>query len=120
LNRRQVRWSEFLTRFDYEIVYRPGESNGKADAFPRRPGDLPEGGNERLKNMDQVGVKPQNLPEQLRLWADSPPAQGRPSISDPIMEAYETDPLPGKILEAIRTKNWLQEIIIPECIQDEG
>ena len=23
LNRRQARWSEFLTRFDYEIVYRP-------------------------------------------------------------------------------------------------
>jgi len=27
LNRRQARWSEFLTRFDYKIVYRPGKSN---------------------------------------------------------------------------------------------
>jgi len=44
LNRRQARWSEFLTRFDHEIVYRPGKSNGKADALTRRPGDLPEGG----------------------------------------------------------------------------
>jgi hypothetical protein len=52
LNRRQVRWCEFLTRFDYEIVYRPGKSNGKADALTRRPGDLPEGGDERLKNVE--------------------------------------------------------------------
>jgi len=47
LNRRQAQWSEFLTRFDYEIVYRPGKSNGKADALTRRPGDLPERGDER-------------------------------------------------------------------------
>jgi len=49
LNRRQARWSEILTWFDYEIVYRPGKSNGKADALMRRGGDLPEGGDERLK-----------------------------------------------------------------------
>jgi hypothetical protein len=24
LNRRQARWARFLSRFDYEIVYRPG------------------------------------------------------------------------------------------------
>jgi len=41
LNRRQARWSEFSTRFNFEIVYRPGKSNGKADALTRRPGDLP-------------------------------------------------------------------------------
>ena len=46
LNRPQARWSEFLTRFDYEIVYRPGKSNGRADALTRRPGDHPEGGDE--------------------------------------------------------------------------
>jgi hypothetical protein len=44
LNRRQARWSEFLTRFDYKIVYRPGKSNEKANALTRRLGDLPEGG----------------------------------------------------------------------------
>jgi len=35
-------------------------------------------------------------------------------------EAYETDPLPGKILEAIRTKSGLQEVTITECIEDGG
>ena len=67
LNRQQARWSEFLTKFDYEIVNRPGKSNGKADALTRRLGDLPEGGDERLKNMEQVVLEPQNLLVQLRL-----------------------------------------------------
>ena len=71
LNRRQAQWSGFLTRFDYKLVYSPGKSNGKADALTRRPGDLPEGGDERLENMEQVVLKPQNIPEQLRLWVDS-------------------------------------------------
>jgi len=44
LNRRQARWSEFLTRFDCPIVNRPMKSNGDADGLTRRPGDFPEGG----------------------------------------------------------------------------
>jgi hypothetical protein len=43
LNHRQARWSEFLTPFNYNIVYRPAKSNGKADALTRRPGDLRRG-----------------------------------------------------------------------------
>jgi len=34
-------------------------------------------------------------------------------------EAYETDQLPGRILEAIWTKSGIQEITIAECIEDE-
>jgi len=70
----QAQWSQFSTQLDYQIVYRPWKSNGKADALTWRPGDLPEEGNERLKNMEQVVLKPQNLPETLRLLADSLPA----------------------------------------------
>ena len=33
LNWRQARWWDFLTRFGYQIVYRPGKSKGKADAL---------------------------------------------------------------------------------------
>jgi len=44
LNRRQARWAQFVSRFNYEIVYQPGKSNGKADALTIRHGDLPEGG----------------------------------------------------------------------------
>jgi len=117
---RQAQSSEFLTRFDYQIVYRPGKPNSKADAVTRRPGDLPEGGDVRLRNMEQVVLKAQNLPEQMRFLADSPPTQGCHSISNLMTEAYETDPLPGKILEAIRTKSGLREVTIAECIEDRG
>jgi len=87
LNRRQAQWSEFFTRFDYEIVYRPGKSIRQADELTRRPGDLPEGGDERLKNMEQAVLKPQNQPKELPLLGENTPAQGRPSIIDLMSEA---------------------------------
>jgi len=120
LNRRQARWSEFLTRFDYNIVYRPGKSNGKADALTRRPGDLPEGGDERLKNMEHVVLKPHNLPEQLRISANDMPEQDVPSINHLFTRAYMDDPLPKKILEAIRRGGSLRDITVAECIEKEG
>jgi len=48
-----------------------------------------------------VVLKPQIRLVQWCLLVDSPPAQGHPSISDPMTKAYETDLLPGKIVEAI-------------------
>jgi hypothetical protein len=54
LNRRQEPWSELLTWFNYEKVYQPGKSNGNADGLTSRPGDFPEGGDERSKNMEQI------------------------------------------------------------------
>jgi len=35
-NRIQARWAEILSQFNFKIVYRPGEKNGKADALPHR------------------------------------------------------------------------------------
>jgi transposase InsO family protein len=36
LNRRQARWSEFLSAFNFDIHHRPGSMNGRADALSRR------------------------------------------------------------------------------------
>jgi hypothetical protein len=47
LNRRQARWWEELSPYDFEIIYRKGKQNGKADALTRRSGDLPEKGDPR-------------------------------------------------------------------------
>jgi enoyl-CoA hydratase/carnithine racemase len=35
LNARQARWAEFLSRFDFQIQYRPGKENTLADALSR-------------------------------------------------------------------------------------
>jgi len=40
LSRRQVRWSEFLSRFNFKIVYHSSELNTRVDAFTRRSEDL--------------------------------------------------------------------------------
>ena len=36
LSRRQARWAQFLTHFDFIILYRPGIQQGKADALSQR------------------------------------------------------------------------------------
>lgn len=36
LNRRQVRWSEELSSYNFQIIYRKGSENAKADALSRR------------------------------------------------------------------------------------
>ncbi|KAI0992537.1 hypothetical protein K3495_g15648 [Podosphaera aphanis] len=42
LSRRQVRWSEFLSQFDFVIKFRSGKDNIKADLLTRRSQDLPK------------------------------------------------------------------------------
>jgi len=36
LNRRQARWALYLSRFDFNLVHKPGPTMGKADALSRR------------------------------------------------------------------------------------
>lgn len=63
LNRRQARWSEFLSRFQFHIVYRLGKLGGKPDALTRRSQDLPKPGDPRLTHQSQVVIKTENLPD---------------------------------------------------------
>lgn len=43
LNRRQARWAEFLSEFNFVIKYRPGKQGTKPDSLTRRTGDVPAG-----------------------------------------------------------------------------
>ena len=60
-NRRQARWSEFLSRFNFKIDYRPGKAGAKPDALTGISGDLTKEGDERLKFQQQVVRKLPNL-----------------------------------------------------------
>ena len=44
LTRRQARWSEYLSGFNYTIRYRPGKLGAKPDALTRRPDVYPPAG----------------------------------------------------------------------------
>ena len=46
LNRRQARWAEILSEFNFVMTYRPVEKNGKADALSRRTDPVLEGGSD--------------------------------------------------------------------------
>ena len=70
LSRRQARWSEFLSRFDFKITYRPGKQGGKPDALTRRSADLPPKGgdgamDERVKYQNQTVLKAHNLTPEV-------------------------------------------------------
>jgi len=49
LNRRQANWSTFFADYDFEILYRPGKLNGKADALSRLPSLRPSEEDSTLK-----------------------------------------------------------------------
>ena len=63
LNRRQTRWSEFLSRFKFKIVYRPGKQGQKPDALTRMPGDIPAKGG--VEKTQQIVLKTENLDKEL-------------------------------------------------------
>ena len=61
LSRRQACWSEYLSRFNFIIQFRPGKLGAKPDALTRKSGDLPKEGDEHIKQMQQTVLKKHNL-----------------------------------------------------------
>ena len=119
LSRRQARWSEYLSRFNFIIQYRPGKQGGKPDALTRRSQDLPtDVSDERIKHQDQIVLKAHNLPTELHnLHAQAVTSlpeqrteplevedQDIPDVDKMMTEAYKTDPVILDLAEAIRSK----------------
>lgn len=123
LNRRQARWSEFLSRFNFKIVYRPGKSGGKPDALTRRSGDLPQEGDERLLHQSQTILKRENLdlepltnPDLLTIKATVTHNTSAPSLDSLWTEAYNSDPLPKEILSMLDNgTKYSRKISLAEC-----
>ena len=57
----QAWWSEFLSRFNFKIVYWSEKQGAKPDALTRRSEDLLKGGNVHLQQQSQVVLKLHNL-----------------------------------------------------------
>ncbi|KAF8759769.1 hypothetical protein RHS01_01831 [Rhizoctonia solani] len=87
LNKRQIRWANFLVDYNFQIIYRPGAQNKKADILSRRYDLVPlEGGVE-----NQVLLKP-----ELFIASITPDQE----INDLIGEAiYEDDRLKEILLK---------------------
>ena len=54
LSERQGRWQEFLSQYNFRIIYRPGKEGRKPDALTRRLENIPT--TEDKKDRKRVGI----------------------------------------------------------------
>jgi hypothetical protein len=121
LNRRQTCWAEYLSRFDFKIIYCPGKAGKKPDALTRRSEDLPQGGDEYLTKQQKAVLMPQNVPDNLHLLADTPPGNGQLPLDEDISEATKTDAFAQDILTMLREgKQHCRELSLSECQEQDG
>ncbi|KAB5587545.1 Retrotransposable element Tf2 [Ceratobasidium theobromae] len=89
LNRRQIRWMAFLADFNFQIVYRPGSQNKKADILSRRSDLTPvKGGGE-----PQALLSPELFINAITSDVD---------IENLICEILDEDSKVSKVLESLR------------------
>jgi hypothetical protein len=113
LNRRQARWSQFLSQFNFKIVYRPGTASGKLDTLTRRSVDLPNAGDDRSLENQTTIIKAENI---LQLSATATPTPASPALAQLFTNGYNEDPFPNKILKLIRDgAKHCREISLAEC-----
>ena len=110
LNRRQARWSEFLSEFDFKVQYKPGKLNVLPDALTRRSADKPSSDQDpraayqfkvvlKPENLMQGQLDPQKLSNVIRL-AESSTVET--PISELLERAYEQDQMIIDLLASVR------------------
>ena len=96
LTRRQARWAQFLTRFEFKIIYRPGLQQGKADALSRRTYLAPRPGEAAFDDQQQILLGPARL--QAVEVSDMPLDS---NILNSIRQDIHTDPFAQEVLDHI-------------------
>ena len=125
LSRRQARWSEYLSRFDFVIKYRPGKQGQKPDSLTRRSGDLPKEGDERLEYQFQTVLKRQNLDPEISVNTiclcpmHIVEDEDERSTLDLWQAGYDSDLFKKKILTLLRSPGTQRsrEISLTECTE---
>ena len=127
-----MRWAEYLSRFNFKIVYRPGKQGTKPDTLTRRSVDVPQDGDPRLECQKQTIIKPEHLsiaPIEVQIpttqrWLEDllpelsaaspePPAsdsgseattinKDTPTLDDLIDQAYAADLFPNEVLRMLQ------------------
>ncbi|KAI0995384.1 hypothetical protein K3495_g12798 [Podosphaera aphanis] len=139
LTRRQVRWNEFLSEFDFRISYCPGKLNIKPEALTRRSQDLPENEtDERLLHQNQILLKPElfvasstystNPDTEVQLCPTSveeatEAETSTHKISRLLEEGYKTDQFWLRIMKEMTKASGIphsKEFSLSECKIDKG
>ncbi|KAG0154712.1 hypothetical protein PDIDSM_280 [Penicillium digitatum] len=111
LNRRQARWSEFLSRFNFKITYRPGKQGAKPDALTRRrtaaTAEVPP-----IITDPPITAAPEKRVRFIENNLPEPPS----TIKDLLLEAYNQDKVVQSILEALdKNASRHPEITLADC-----
>ena len=121
LSRRQARWSEFLSRFDFKITYRPEKSDEKPNALTRRSGDLSKKGDERLAHQSQIVLKPRNLELSATNSPDLADDAQEIDIEQLWEQGYREDRIANEVLDALRTgKRQSKHLSLALCKEENG
>jgi len=93
MTQRLVRWSLFLSEFNFKILYRSGSSNGKPDALSRRPdySDSPDDSND----IPFTVLRPENFCAL---------ACSVSSLNDEILSGYKDDPFYNDVCIYLESK----------------
>ena len=123
LNKRQIRWYEFLSEFNFEIIYRKGSENGRADALSRRE-DLKSPQEVQraaiLRTSDQ-GTLELGTRQIDATWQVKPDKEWNQRIrqayeQDEFLKNWETNPALSKEQDMILFNN---RYYVPTQLQDE-
>lgn len=70
LNRRHARWSQFLSDFDFKIIYRPGPLGGKPDLLSRRFDYSLKEGDEHIQQQTKALIDPSRFINLAQISAE--------------------------------------------------
>jgi len=91
LTPRQIRWQELFVTYWFEIVYRPGKKNGKADALSRIETEKTEGKDNLLKPDQLIGFDDVDGEASYLALATN--------FMDDIKQAYRQDKMAQEIIK---------------------
>ena len=121
-NRRQARWAEKLSKFDFTIVFRPGRDGGKPDALSRRP-DYAE--QARFDKRAMPFLRPDQVDTSALDEVSVRMLGSATSLQQSILDALPRDPQIGEYLRYIRDPTIerdeeIAEFLMPFSMDPDG
>jgi hypothetical protein len=110
LSPRHMRWSEFLSRFNFRIVYKPGTLNTRPDALSRKPEDVPHSEtDDRLKARKRALISPAKFDATMLNCLDTPmnlfALDTSKHLDDLIDDSYRDSDILTTMIAAVRSKS---------------
>ena len=116
LTQRHMRWSQFLSRFNFLIKYTPGSKNLRPDALSRKPNDRPDGEEDnRLVARKRALLDPLWFEEGCLESEDPAASFSLCLLGQEDLDTKSTDDL---IRTSYETSVFLQELV--SCLTDES